>query len=654
MKKQASPLRQKSAIQQVLRQTAEGALLLLTLLLPLKFGVFGVVPEVTSFFPDSLLALLVVNWPAVSFGIASAVVLLLVLVAWPEAAGQTEAPTWRFGALWSIGVLLAALPGWWNATTWDFPYMQMAHFAGIGAYVAAAGLYCLGEPKGARRLLLTLAVGTLLLTWSGLEQYFWGFERSRQYLLDQEAQGISMGHVIKARTFDDRVFATFTSCNSLAGYLLLVWPLLLAELWRWGGRVEPVKWSRLIFLTLGGGGALAVLLLTKSRAAYLALLLTGALFALCWPMRRRWKMLLVMAAVLTVAGGAYYIHYYGRGFESMAARADYLRSSLLLWWRHPLAGCGWGEFFFGHMRLKAIVSDEAAHDPHNILMTGAQAGTLLVAVLAVGLLYPVMNLLRGLRREAKQAFPLETIAGLFGITAFMLHSMMDLNVQVPGIMAAFGAVGAALLAREYREEQESLSDLSGTATRKGAGHWKNIAGVSVLVLLALYSGWAGVRLLHSERMFDRLIALCSMRNKTPEQAAAIHPGVVQAALEEVVRLRPHSSFPWSTAADFMLARGRWGEAERMIEEALRRAPGRAALHQRKALIALHRGDMETAHREMQRVRELFPHNPAYQSLPEETSGDAGGGENIMNGGWRQHPLLQTPKSLELLPLSRQP
>ncbi len=620
-------------MKRLLRQTAEGALLLLTLLLPLKFGVFGVVPEATSFFPDSLLALLVVNWPAVSFGIAAAVVLLLTLAAWSAAAARTEAPAWRFGALWSIGVLLAALPGWWNATTWDFPYMQTAHFAGIGAYAAAATLYCLGEPKGARRLLLTLAVGTLLLTWSGLEQYFWGFERSRQYLLDQEAQGISMGHVIKARTFDDRVFATFTSCNSLAGYLLLVWPLLLAQLWRWGGRVEPVKWSRLIFLVLGGGGALAVLLLTKSRAAYLALVLTGALFALCWPMRRRWKMLLVAAAVLLVAGGAYYIHCHGRGFDSMAARADYLRSSLLLWWRHPLAGCGWGEFFFEHMRLKVIVSDEAAHDPHNILMTGAQAGTLLVAVLAAGLLYPVIQLLRGLRREAQQAFPLETVAGLFGITAFMIHSMMDLNVQVPAIMAAFCAIGAALLAREGQEEPAPLpaeSSASVETTHRG----RTMMAVALLAFLALYSGWAGVRLLHSEMVFDRLIMLCSMRNKTPEQAAVIHPGAVQAALEEVVRLRPRSSFPWSTAADFMLAHGRWGDAERMIEEALRRAPGRAALYHRKALIAYHRGDTETALRELQRARELFPHNPAYQRLPEGAAGGVWAGESVMNGSSR--------------------
>ncbi len=619
-------------MKRLLRQTAEGALLLLTLLLPLKFGVFGVVPEVTSFFPDSLLALLVVNWPAVSFGIAAAVVLLLALPAWPEVAARVESPAWRFGALWSIGVVLAALPGWRHATTWDFPYMQIAHFAGIGAYAAAAALYCLGEPKGARRLLLFLAVGTLLLTWSGLEQYFWGFERSRQYLQEQEAQGISMGHVIKARTFDDRVFATFTSCNSLAGYLLLLWPLLLAQLWRWGGRVEPVKWSRLIFLVIGGGGALAVLLLTKSRAAYLALVLTGALFALCWPMRRRWKTLLVAAAVLIVAGGAYYIHCYGRGFESMAARADYLRSSLLLWWRHPLAGCGWGEFFFEHMRLKAIVSDEAAHDPHNILMTGAQAGTLLVAVLAAGLLYPLVHLLRGLRREAQQGFPLETVAGLFGMTGFIIHSMMDLNVQVPANMAAFAAVGAALLARNRQDEAE-LPESSVEADSGKSGGWK-VAAMTVLALLALYSGWAGVRLLHSEMVFDRLITLCSMRNKTPEQAAAIHPGAVQAALEETVRLRPRSSFPWSTAADFMLARGRWGDAERMIAEALRRAPGRAALYHRKALIAYHRGDTETALRELRRARELFPHNPTYQRLPEGAADGVFSGESVMKGSSR--------------------
>jgi hypothetical protein len=585
----------------VLKTVAGGYLLLLTLLLPLKLGVLAVMPEATGYFPDGWFEYLIVSWSSTVMAMAGGVGLLLALAAFPRHLAAFRDPAWRVAAAWSVGLPLLALPGFYGATTLDFPVMQLSHLAGVGAYAAAIYLYLADDPRRKSGLLSTLAVGTLLLGYFGLEQYFWGFERSRQFLIDQQAAGVQLGEALTARTFDTRVFATFTSCNSLAGYLLLLLPVLGATLWKWGGNVEPVKVSRALFLAIGGGAVLAVLLLTKSRAAYLALLATVGVVALCWPMRRRWKVGLIALLILGAVAGAYYIHRHGRGFESMAARADYLRSSAILLARHPVAGVGWGEFFHEHMRIKSIASDEAARDPHNIVMTAAQAGLGLMALLLATLIYPLGLLIRRTlhvwRQERRILLP--ELAGSIGLIAFYLHSLMDINIQIPAAMGALTALTLALLV-------EALPDDVPASRRVRIGCTLLPAAV------ALFAVGSGCHLLRGEIAYDRLNTLCMLRRLGAEKAAKVTPDAVRRALVEAVAARPYSPFPWSSASSYMLAFGNLAEAERFTDEALKRAPKRANLYFRKYQIYSLAGRRTDAAAALAKARELFPNNPLYR------------------------------------------
>lgn len=600
-----SPAASLPAWRRLLQRAAGGYLLLLTLLLPLKFGVIAVMPEATGYFPDTFFEFLIVSWPSASLAIAGGIALLLALPAFPRGAVDFRSPAWRIMALWSFAVPLLALPGFFGATTLDFPLMELSHLAGVGAYAAAVYLYLADDPERKYRLLGVLAAGVLLLGYFGLEQHFFGFARSRQFLLDQEAAGATVSEALRARTFDTRVFATFTSCNSLAGYLLLLLPATLAVLWRWAGRIEPVRLSRGIFLALGGVAVFAVLLLTRSRAAYLALLLLPGLAALAWPMRRSCKMALLALALFGVLGGAFYIHHRGRGFESMAARADYLRSSAILLLHHPLAGAGWGEFFHEHMRIKTVESDEAAHDPHNIIMTAAQAGIGLTLAVLLALLYPIWLLWRRLWlawKAGKRILPLE-LAGLIGLVGFLLHSQMDTNIQVPACMAAMTALTLALLIESPR------------ADAAPAKFVYRAAFFALAAALGLYSLWSGVRILNGEIAYDRLNTLCSAgpAPAAGRNRAAPSPEMVRRALDEAVNARPFSPFPWTTAGGYMLGIGYHQEAERLTEEALKRAPKRSNLYFRLYLTRMLTNRPDEAEVALRRAQELFPNNPRYRA-----------------------------------------
>ena len=581
-----------------LQIAAEGWLLALTFLLPLKFGVIAVMPDACAFFADNWFSWCIVNWPATAFGLFSAPALVLAVAAYPEASAKVRHPGWIFAVLWSLGLLLGSLPGLIHLSSLDFAFLQIGHFAAIGCYAAAAWLVASSGEAARKRLAAALGMGMILTVGFGLEQYFWGFERSRRFLEEQAANGVAVGEVLRARTFDTRVFSTFTSSNSLAGYLLLLASIAIVWAWRIGGRFEPERVSRRLFAGLTAGASFAVFLMTKSRAGFLALAVAAALALLCVPMKKAYRIALACVIAAAVAGGAWFIHAHGRGFRSMTARADYLRSSAILLAQSPLAGCGWGEFFYDHVRIKRVQDHEAAHDPHNILMTAAQAGLLDVLIVAAGLLIPAAVLLRKRKRAGKLSPG--TWAGLFGLAAFYLHAMMDIDVQIPGLMASYFALGALLLA-------ENASDDPPVCPRIGPA-------VRVLwILLACGAFWIARAEVRGEKRLDDLQNLTRLGSLTPEERAQVTPERVAHALDRALAARPYSSQPHSAAGDYFLSIGDIDRAESDYRKALAKAPKRASLYARLARIALLRGDAEQARKLMKKAAELFPNHPDYRT-----------------------------------------
>ena len=366
-----------------------GYLIGLTFLLPLKFGSLAVLPEATSFYPGDLFSWLIINWPAHSFGIFSGVALFAALVVFAPGMRPLRTSGGATALLWSFGLVLVSLIGWINAATIDYAVGETIHLAGIGAYVLAVRLWLRNRPEERRWFCAALAAGACWLIYSGLSQYFVGFAETREFVEKQIAEGIPISHVMVAKINDDRVFATFVSCNVLAGYLLLLLPVTLYAVWRFAGHFEPVRLSRILLCGLVFSGLVAVLLLTRSRAAFLAALLTAGAFAMTLPKRRIYRCIPVIVLALAIVGGAIYIHRAGRGFGSMAERVDYLRSSVKMIAEKPLAGHGWGGFFYRHMELKTTGTDESAHDPHNLVMafasqTGVIGGAVALAAVLAG------------------------------------------------------------------------------------------------------------------------------------------------------------------------------------------------------------------------------------------------------------------------------
>lgn len=585
-----------------------GYLIGLTFLLPLKFGSLAVLPEATSFYPGDLFSWLIINWPAHSFGIFSGVALFAALVVFAPGMRPLRTSGGATALLWSFGLVLVSLIGWINAATIDYAVGETIHLAGIGAYVLAVRLWLRNRPEERRWFCAALAAGACWLIYSGLSQYFVGFAETREFVEKQIAEGIPISHVMVAKINDDRVFATFVSCNVLAGYLLLLLPVTLYAVWRFAGHFEPVRLSRILLCGLVFSGLVAVLLLTRSRAAFLAALLTAGAFAMTLPKRRIYRCIPVIVLALAIVGGAIYIHRAGSGFGSMAERVDYLRRSVKMIAEKPLAGHGWGGFFYRHMELKTTGTDESAHDPHNLVMAFAsQTGVIGGAVALAAVLLPLFWLGRRIFRRGGEETPEEGADGFaravfWGECAFLLHAHMDVDLQIPASMAAAGAMLVA-----------ALPEASAQMAARGRRRWLLVAAG---MLLAAVAAMGNILWLRAEMAYDRLITLARPQS-AQDRLRPVSDAEVVKALREAVALRPGSPFPWEIAGDYFWSRRDGAMAEKCYREAARCTPDRASLYRRFFDLEMARGNRAAAAKHLRRMLELFPSNPKYQALAAE-------------------------------------
>ena len=573
-----------ASCRRILRYAAGWFVALMTFLLPVKFGSLAVMPEAAGFFPPDVFSWIIINWPAHSFGVFSGIALLLCLVSFPlpdffTARGITA-------LLWGIGLPVAALCGAVNSRAVFYSDGEIAHILSCSAYCLAVYLLLAGSDDiWRRRLSSALTCGVLLLCISGLRQYFFGFAEMQEFIAKQQQQGIRISSVMLAKVADNRVYALMVSANVLAGFLLLTVPFTVVCFRKAGTHFEPVKFSQRLFMSFAVTICVAVLLMTKTRAAFLCALVTAAVMVFTFNFSRVWKSVLLAVFLLTVAGSACYIKIAGRGFGSLAERADYMRTVMKMLPEKPLAGHGWGGFFYRHMKEKTTPSDESAHDPHHIFLSfasqcGIPAGVLVCACF----LFPLILIWK----KRKTA---EDDAVFWGSFAFALHCCCDINMQVPACLAGQGLLFLLAVPDEKFTAKTPALPLK-------------ILLYMLFAAVAVSSTALNRSCLRGEIAFSQFYdALHMPPGKAPGEEQIIR------LWQNVENIRKGHPFACIMLGDHYLASGNIYRAKQLFTEALKRDPGRPAVYRRLAHIAETEGDLKSRDELLDRARELFPSHP---------------------------------------------
>lgn len=581
-------------MEQINSKTGKTAIFLLLaggFLAALKFGSIAVMPEIVSLHPETFFEYIFISLPTHSFGLLAGIILILLCDYRKNASvfvsfDKINLNTPGFAAILMLALLIpaAGLPGCHGKNANFLALYYLNHYAACGAFALAAYLIFSAVPEVKKKFFLAVSAGVLVVSLAGLYQYFIGFVETRDFVIS-EAGGVENLHpVILARLNDTRVYATMTNANILAGFLLLTMPLYYFCACKLSKRItEPKKILPTLFFWLAVAPVIAVFLMTKSRGAFFAAALTGIFFVFDKIKKRSLRIAAIAIIAGAILGGAYYIHTAGRGFSSLAERFDYCRTALITAVDSPLAGNGWGTFQRIHMKMKLSSSDEAARDPHNIIlaflcMCGIPAG---IAVAAT-LLFIACLLFK------KRSVLPENAAIFYGVLAFLLHAMIEVDHMVPASWATFGALSAAALC-----ENEKKSPA-------------RIRGEMVLKIAMLLSGMAifasSAKIVKSDYDFARC------------QSQVSREGALE-KLYSLLKKYPDDPVFVEYAGRVYFSCGDLVNAEKYFQHALDLVGDDAGIYHTLAELEYRRGNCEAGNAYLRKAKEFFPAKYGNINLP---------------------------------------
>lgn len=381
-------------------------------------------------------------------------VILLAAVAAAYVLGFTEKP--RLGKSFTIALgvftallLLSALSLTWAASPWGslpniiLTFTYLASFA--LAYLLLRGRTLLWVFMGG------IAVVSVSLCVYGLMQYFFELSRMPPFLSEY-----GIGYELT-----DRVFARFSSPNTLAGFLALAIPLTLALFLTEKRSVVRLLWTGTLVLQF------TCLYLTQSRGGWITVAVVLILMAFLIPRgvwRESWKLLAVIV-VLAVALSFLSALYDPFGADavdggggtsysgvSVAATAGSLRGRLGIWrgglsmFSHHLAGGVGAGSFWESMQRYQYRAYYSTHAHNYLLETGAETGVpglLLMLALSFFVLYRIRAVFkRKLAGEAR----VYAVALWAATAGFLFHNLADFTWYSPLVGAVFWLCAGALYA----------------------------------------------------------------------------------------------------------------------------------------------------------------------------------------------------------------
>ena len=591
-----------------LKRIPQILLLVLTFLLPLKFGSAACTPEMPMSYWTDPVAILVASWPVLLFPFFSAVVLALCILCLPKPDRPCRELRY-YGWIWAL-VILSCLTGWIHASTWDFAAQNTAYLFGLLCWALALIRTLESDPGFARYLTGALIAGLVFSVYSAFCQYLSGFEDTLNFVRKREERlGISiLDGQFGNRLKEARVSGDFSICNSYAGYLILVFPVVIAWLWNLGGRVTPQLPARLVLTLPAAGVFLFLLKETGSRGGVLGLLAGLFLLLPGLKLARKWKIML-WSLVPIAAAGFWLLLRFGRGFNSLLIRLDYFQAAFRMALIRPFTGAGWGEFLNDYLILKDVVNDEAPHSPHNFILTlGSQCGLpallLTTLLLAVPLTAALILLYRKYRSERMENCALE-MAYVCGIGAWTFHSMVELNYETPGSVGVAVVLSVLIL---NRTRPDGLVRLPEKIIDSAAGK------TAFLLLCAAATGFTLVYLpplIRAEMNFDALYSQTDPRFSSSTNGSRVEPAVVR---DMLAQCDPRSPFPYASAASYFFSLGPYHTEKslELLDQAIKLTPKRSAYYFRKyQLLRLLPGRGDDAEKALLKARELSPKNPQY-------------------------------------------
>lgn len=310
-------------------------------------------------------------------------------------------------------IILSALS---IAVSPDKPFSIYNYLHLMGRYMLLYGLIVqtVETKEELRRIFLALFLGTAIVCGYGFYQYAAPMDISAQDWVDQE----------QFPELKKRVFSTLENPNLLAGYLVILLPLVFGALLN-----EKRKIMKRSFVLLLGA-VFICLILTFSRGAWLTLPAMVLVLGLVHQKRWLWLLLLLPLGLLFQQGVLERLtSIFNPTDTSSMMRLALWQSTLTMISDHPWLGIGWGVYYQVYPLYDFFVQGETiVCHAHNLYLN-------LAAEIGLPGLFTFLYLYISFVRQAYKTYkqePQSPIGGLMlGLTtAYMALAVMSLTDHV--------------------------------------------------------------------------------------------------------------------------------------------------------------------------------------------------------------------------------
>ncbi|MCJ8329134.1 MAG: O-antigen ligase family protein [Lentisphaeria bacterium] len=564
---------------------------LLLIVSPLKLTIGASSREVANF-PLSTWEFLFSAWPNSMYPVLMGLSLLLALIAYNP--NVTELVKRHFLILCPLS-LAALISGFSLAysSELEIGLSFVWHLLGCLAFSLTIIIHLQYETFSKRGFVTSLSLGCAFLLFYCIYQLHWGFDEFRNYIkIQEEIYKVEIPANLKHRIMQNRIYGFFTIPNSLGAYLILLIPLVLALCWEYGKKIEPPRASSITLTILAALPLFYCLYHTKSRGAFVGLVLgiiiTAVLFCISErkKLKKQFKFIIpAFLALIIVSVIGFKLISDGRNMGSLEARFVYWDAAWQMFTDEPLTGVGMGDYFPLHMKLKPEGAEEArlAHSVffHFISQCGILGG--LAAILIIML--PVLFVINKIKQRYTIDSPIIFWASICGCSSWVVQGMMDFSIQISACLMLFFVL--PLLAIKPLELPEKKRDTKGLIL------------AAVLVLLTLTSIWRWPGDYYYQVLDNELSS-----GKIPKT------DLMNKSLDTL----PFAPYPAIRTARAAIKQQQFDYAIELLQIAEKRAPLQGSIKYHLARAHLAKMDYTSARESVKKAIECYPGKTKYSDL----------------------------------------
>ncbi|MCH2174317.1 MAG: O-antigen ligase family protein [Lentisphaeria bacterium] len=486
-----------------------------------------------------------------------------------------------------MGILVAVIPAYFQSnylfSASHFMYYMIALICfGLTFYIHINAI-----PESKKNFTLIVFVSILFLSAHAIYQRHIGYPQTIAWLESQPNPNTKIIYMLKL----GRVQSFFSITNSLAGFLIFMFPVMLGLALTVKGNKSGRILTALFSFSICG----LALWYTKSRAAFVCLIVSIAITIVVIAMMRgkvllKKKKILIALCISSITGIVVVVFLYRilegnrDSLSSLTARFDYWLSAWHMFINSPVFGAGLGNFSFEHTQLKAPGVEEARLPHSTFYFFLSQAGLPATSLAIALMISPIFYLKRIFKGQLSSDNSIQIIALFTGANAMIMHSLVDLNFQVPATMLFFLLMPICIPDNDNNKLKT-----------------KPFPALKWLAIIFCILGLTNARWIPREIAYKEF-------QLTLEDPKSDNEDIFR-GLEKNLKLDPSNPYPISQASKYFKFKRQYNEAIRILNYAQKATPKHASTYRNLAELYLLNNQLPEALKALETSLQIYPHDP---------------------------------------------